>query len=507
MAEDPAAAYAAGRFADAAALFQARVTAAPGDAGAWLGLGQSLYALGRPGDALAAFDRARAGVVLSEDIAEVELQRARASAALGAVDRAEAAFRASLALREDVRGLTSFGTWLLNESRLQEAEGVLARAVASGGSPEARANLATVLTQSGRAEDALDRLRGADLAPAPVALAWARACHVLRRSGDALGPLTDALGRAAPAHRALLLHARALANDQLGDIPAAAADFAAMHAARGVRPDASALRAMADAVIAAHPVSPHRPPPDPAGPPPLFIVGLPRSGTSLCEQALAAHPDVHAAGERDELRRLSIRLGEALGAPWPACAPRVHLAAAQGARLWYNAVAPRPNAAVVTDKLPDNLFRLGLAGQLFHGARAVWLRRHPLDALLSCWQQAFGPVHAWTASWDTLAEMAAAVDRVGAHWRASPPMPLLELRYEDLVTRPEDALRRVTTHAGLPWHDALLAPERVDRVVRTASILQVREPIHAGSVGRWHRYASVLEPLRDALAARGVAVE
>ncbi|GDX79565.1 hypothetical protein LBMAG42_13760 [Deltaproteobacteria bacterium] len=500
--------YAAGRYEEAATLFAAQCVRAPGDADNWVGAGQSWLAAGKPTEAWEALTRARPLVSAGAAVGTVELLRAKAAAALGRKDTAEACYRAALAAEASSRAHAAFGTFLLNEGRLDEAEVQLRVASRGGGASDAQvlASLATLFTQSGRAGAAMEVLAGwkGPLNP-PLALAFARACLALRSPAEALEPLRAALVVAAPAQRSLLHHAHALLLDQLDDIPAAAAAFSAMHAARGVSVDAAGILATAEAILAAYPVGASFPAaPRASGPRPLFIVGLPRSGTSLVEQGLAGHPDVLAAGERDELRRLTIRLGEAFKTPWPACAGQVHRAAAQGATMWRTAVAGTSTRLVVTEKLPDNLFRLGLAAQLFPDARAVVMQRDPMDTLLSCWQQAFGPAHAWTSTWDGLAAMAAANARLTARWIAAPPVPIHVLRYEDYVATPDEQLRALVVFAGLSAEQAMIPSEQVARTVKTASILQVRERVHTGSVGRWRRYAEVLEPLRQRLEAFGV---
>ncbi len=504
---DGAALYTSGRYAEAARAFAERSARVPQDADAWVGLGQSLLADGRPAEAWEAAQKARGLVRAPAAIAIVEGLRARAAAALGRMDTAETAFRAALAARPGARTHAAFGVFLLNEGRLVEAEVELESATRLGGGADAEvlAARATVRTLSGKAGEAIEMLDTWTGAPVPaLAMARARACGAAGRPAEAIGLVERALTTCAPTHRALLHHAQALLLDRMDDVPAAAAAFGAMHLARGVSVDPAAILALADDILIAYPVGARFPAPPPAvGPRPLFIVGLPRSGTSLCEQALAAHPVVHAAGERDELRRLALRFGEALGSPWPACAANVHRGAAQGAAMW-RAAAGGGAASVVTDKMPDNLFRLGLAAQLLPDARAVIMQRDPMDTLLSCWQQAFGPAHAWTSTWEGLAAMAAASARVTARWLEEAPMPLCVVRYEDLVSAPETELREIAAFAGLPWDARVLAPEKVERVVRTASILQVREKMHTGSVGRWRRYAEVLAPLRERLGGYGL---
>lgn len=499
--------YAERRYVEAADAFARRCARAPGDADAWLGQGQSLLALGRWADAWTALRRARALAVDARGRAVVDARRADVAIGLGDPSLAEACYRASLAARPDAGVRGRLGIFLLNQSRLDEAEVELDLADAGSGGrlPEVAAALATLRTQRGEAEAALLALRRAPLEVPAVALAKARACLQLRRAREALPAVDAALRVALPAHAWLLHHARASLLDQLDDVDGAAEAWAAMHAARGARPDPAALRARADRILT-HWV-PTVAPPAPAGAPrPAFVVGLPRSGTSLVEQALAAHPLVHAAGEREELRQLADRLGAALGAPWPECTPDLPRAAASGARAWRAAVGSAGHV-VVTDKMPENLLRLGLAAQLFPDARAVWVRRGLLDTLLSCWQQPFGPAYGWTGSWEGLAAQAEAYEALGRAWVERAPLPVFTLRYEALVRAPEPTLRALVDHLGLPWDPDVAHPEAVDRVVRTASIHQVRAPIHAGGIGRWRRYARVLEPLRALLDRAGLDPE
>ena len=155
--------------------------------------------------------------------------------------------------------------------------------------------------------------------------------------------------------------------------------------------------------------------------------------------------------------------------------------------MWRAAVAGTSTRLVVTEKMPDNLARLGLISQLFPDARAIVMQRDAMDTLLSCWQQAFGPAHAWTSTWDGLAAMAAANARLTARWVAAPPLPLHVLRYEEYVATPEAQLRALVEFAGLQADTVMVPSESVARTVKTASILQVRERIHTGSVGRWRR--------------------
>ncbi len=513
--KDPAAFYAAGRYEEAAALFAIRTTRSPQDVDAWLGRGQCLLALARPGEAWLSLQKA--WTLCPSDArsrAVVGDARGQAAAGMGHSAAAEQLYRESLAATPRHETRARLGTLLLNLGRVEEALPILEQAAREGGSVATIASLASALVASSQPSAALallDRVAAGQESVGPVAFARARALLDLRRPAEALAAL-DRAARVSPNQVALFLHARARAYDQLDDIPAAAAAYTAMHEARRLRVDPDALLADADNILANYP-SNHRftpaPPAPAAAAQPVLIVGLPRSGTSLTEQMLAAHPLVHACGERTHLEDLATKLGAALGVPWPDNANVVYRGALSGGTAWRHAFssgAP-PQARVLTDKLPSNLFRLGLAAQLLPDASAIWLRRGLMDTLLSCWQQSFGPQHPWTSTWEGLAAMAAATEIVGERWLEDAPMPICVVRYEELVSSPETEARDILNFLGLPWDPAVLAPEAVERPIATASRLQVREPINPRSVGRWRRYEAQLAPLMDALVAQGLDPE
>jgi tetratricopeptide (TPR) repeat protein len=236
---------------------------------------------------------------------------------------------------------------------------------------------------------------------------------------------------------------------------------------------------------------------------PVFIVGMPRSGTTLVEQLLAGHPQVFAAGELKEIGRLvsglPARMGSAAG--YPECLAGLDLATSRAlAEDHLRRLAQRGGlASRIIDKMPDNYLHLGLIAALFPRARVIHCRRDPLDTCLSCYCQNFVGLN---YSWDLedLGFYYREYELLMAHWRAFLPLPLLEVGYEDLVAEPESVSRRLTTFCGLEWNERCLDFSASLRPVRTASKLQVRRPIYAHSVGRWRRYAAHLEPLRRALA-------
>lgn len=242
---------------------------------------------------------------------------------------------------------------------------------------------------------------------------------------------------------------------------------------------------------------------------PVFILGMPRSGTTLTEQILGCHPDVFAAGELSggrtaELLFMSwaqqnLRIGDVYEAV-ARVPPAVETVAAEHLMGLVRNLAPGRGFRRFTDKLPENVFRVGILGRMFPNARIVVLRRHPLDSCVSCLLNRFNDIqYSFTNTIPALAAQYIAYEKALAHWKRVSPLAIHELRYESLVAEPEPEIRRLLDFLGLPWDPACLAPERHARTVRTASAVQVREAINARAVGRWRRYASRLGPLIEAL--------
>jgi tetratricopeptide (TPR) repeat protein len=227
---------------------------------------------------------------------------------------------------------------------------------------------------------------------------------------------------------------------------------------------------------------------------PGFVVGMPRSGTSLTEQILASHPQVHGAGEL--LFWIFAADAERAAAP----EQRAATIAGHGRAYLAGLAAQTPDASRVIDKLPVNFANLGLIHAALPGARFIHLERNPLDTCLSIYFQGFTAAHPYATDFGDLAHYHHEYRRLMAHWRAVlPPGTLLEVRYEDLVEDPEGWSRRMVAHIGLPWDPRCLEFHRTDRPVLTASNWQVRQPINRSSVARWRRYERFLGPLREAL--------
>jgi len=231
---------------------------------------------------------------------------------------------------------------------------------------------------------------------------------------------------------------------------------------------------------------------------PLFIVGMPRSGTSLVEQILASHPQVFGGGELREVNQMVRALPASLYPEGIGGIEREqvdHLAGVYLDRL----AKLSPDAWRVTDKMPHNFLHLGLIALLFPAARVVHCQRDARDTCLSIYFQSFGPGHQYATDLRSLGLYYREYERLMAHWRGVVGLPIMQVRYEELVADPERTSRELIAFAGLDWDDRCLQFHQAERAVVTASYDQVRRPIYTGSVGRWRSYERHLGPLLEAL--------
>jgi tetratricopeptide (TPR) repeat protein len=354
---------------------------------------------------------------------------------------------------------------------------------------DARAGLSLALHRSGDTIGALARVAPAIAAGDPhpdEAVAFARISMHMDRPEDAVHTLRSALGRAGqPATRVLL-------GKQLGQVLDAAGRsdeaYAAIEQANDLRDlsfDAQKHAARIEAIIErTRTVNSTSPCDDDT---PVFIVGMPRSGTSLIEQMLDAHPEIHGAGERGDLQMIA-------GVMENRTLDETMLQDLSSAYL--NRIRPlAPQARLITDKMPNNFLYLNEAARLFPRARVIHCIRDPADTGLSCLFQNFKDTLPWATRQKDIAAFTEEYHRLMDHWAEYCPLRMLTVPYEALARDPEQWAARLLRFLDVPFHSAVVHPDRNPRIVRTASHDQIRRPIHTGSIGRFRAYEAHIQTL------------
>jgi len=236
---------------------------------------------------------------------------------------------------------------------------------------------------------------------------------------------------------------------------------------------------------------------------PVFIVGMPRSGTSLVEQILASHKDIYGAGELPHIARLvgKLSVDSETRARYPEWCYGMSSELLDAAASSYLGELGKlsADASRITDKMPHNFLHLGLIELLFPDARIIHVSRSPMDTCLSCYFQEFSTGHAYTKNLADLAHHYRDYVRLMEHWNEVLGIRILNLAYEDLVTHQEPVIRKLVGFCELEWDDSCLAFYMNPRVVSTLSADQVRKPLHRDSIGRWKYYREYLAVLEEEL--------
>lgn len=362
---------------------------------------------------------------------------------------------------------------------------------------DARNNLANALASLGRLDEAAALLRSAiALAPGQPRL-YGNLVHLVHMTAD--DPAVAALEALAPealdeADRLQLHFALGKAYADLGRPAEALDQLQRGNALRRQRSgyDETATLALFDRIEAVFTPELVRAGRDAglASPLPIFVVGMPRSGTSLIEQILASHPDVVGAGE---LRAIADAVA---GLAYPESLPT--LVETDGLRGFARDYLARlsglaPSGQRVVDKMPGNFLNLGLIHLALPGARILHIRRDPIDTCLSCFMTLFAHGHEYSYDLAELGRYWRAYDRLMAHWhRVLPPGTILDVDYAAVVGDFDGEIRRVLAFCGLAWDDACRDFHRTARPVHTASAAQVRRPLYRKPQGLWQAYRGLL---------------
>jgi tetratricopeptide (TPR) repeat protein len=446
------------------------------DAMAALGGVSSLIRDGRIGEALSrlAIIEAEAG-----DDARLLQHLGEHYTHCGKPDAAAGCYRRAVDLTPDDPGcLYNLSAALTALGRIAEAEALLDRVIAlDPHDADAWQNRSTLRRQTPEANHVAGLLEAVEqVRPGPAEVAL---CYALAKELEDLGDPDHSfawLKRGADRRRSLLSYR-------------VEADVAAM----------AEIARVFDAALFDHP---------PAGCPevgPVFVMGLPRSGTTLVDRIISSHSGVESLGEINDFALALMRLAGATGGKGDMIRRSADLDPAAQGRAYLDSVAgygrTRP---MFIDKTPVNFLYVGLIARALPNARIIHLRRHPLDSGYALYKTLFRMGCPYSYDLEDLAAYMLAHGRLMDHWRAVAPGRILDVDYEALVADQETVSRRIIDHCGLDWQDACLTFHENTAPAATASAAQVRQPIHARSVGLWRRYADQLEPLAAALRAGGV---
>jgi len=462
---------------DSLAALQKAAELLPGDAVAHYNLGNILHERGRLNEAEASYRRA---LKIEPDGADTHTNLGKTLQDMGRIGEAEASYRRALQIKPDhAEAHNNLGETLMESGRLDEAEASLRRALQIRPDyVKVRLSLASVRKVKADDEN-LAALIAAD-----------EAAH------NSATPL--------PGEDAVCLHfALGKCHDDIGEYEKAFPHFLEgnrlKRATFDYDPDETARRidsimrnfdmATMDRLRGGDPS--HLP---------VFILGMPRSGTTLVEQIISSYPGVHGAGELPDLKAIMRR--NVAGVAFPDSLRLLDRAqlAAWGADYVAGLQRRAPDARRITDKMPANFLAVGLIHLMLPNAKIIHVNRDPVDTCLSCFTQLFKEGQEFSYDLAELGRYYVDYARLMEHWRrVLPEGAFLDVRYEDIVADQEAQARRLIEYCGLEWNDACLDFHQNKRAVRTASMTQVRQPIYESSVERWRRYKKFLGPLLDAL--------
>jgi hypothetical protein len=244
---------------------------------------------------------------------------------------------------------------------------------------------------------------------------------------------------------------------------------------------------------------------------PLFVVGLPRTGTTLTERIVASHSQVASVGETEFVQMVMRRESEVPGVE-KMTPQMIEAIAKKKAELisegYLETVRYRlGDEPIFVDKLPFNVLYLGFIAKAWPDKPIILQKRNPMDTCFSMYKQVFTWAYKYSYSLETLGEYYIAYERLCRHWRETLGDRLVEIQYEDMVADQEVQTRHLLDRLGLPFEDACLNFEKNAAPSTTASSVQVRQKVHARSVERWRRYEDQLQPLREKLESAGIAVD
>jgi tetratricopeptide (TPR) repeat protein/predicted SAM-dependent methyltransferase len=487
-----------GQSEEALSPMQKAAGLSPGDAGAHYNLGVIFQSLGQSVQAEASYRRA---LEINPDYAEAHNNLGNTLYSLGRLVEAEASYRRASQLKSDfAEAHSNLGNVLRELVRLEEAEVSCRRALLI--KPEfagAHNNLGKALQDLGRLKEAQESYRRAFTIRPNFTKAQFNYVQTKKISHDDeifIGQLEDLIGKGAlnSDEKSDIYFSLGKCYDDLGKYDQAFLNYEKGHQLEGLthpfdpKQNVNGVNKLIslfgkEFFSKRHEFGSN-------SEEPIFIVGMPRSGTTLAEQIISSHPSVCGAGELtflsdrrktlslDDIRQFNRQQALSLADDY-----LVHLHS-------YSA-----SALHITDKMPQNFFHLGLIRLCFPRARIIHCKRNPLDTCLSIYFQKFTLDHPYTHDLGNLGGYYAQYLRLMQHWREVLPGSMFEVEYEELVADQVGMTKRLLEFCNLEWDDSCLNFNSSERVVNTASSWQVRQPMYSSSVARWKRYESFLEPL------------
>ncbi|MGX8012628.1 tetratricopeptide repeat-containing sulfotransferase family protein [Mesorhizobium sp. ORM8.1] len=432
---------------------------------------------------------------------------------LGQFDAAEEIYRGTIGRNPfHVRARIGLAETLQEAGRLDEAIALFRESLSiRPKDAELLYGLSVAMMERGKLDEATDLARQAVTIAPPMAKAWLLLTQVKRQSerDKELSGMEAEHAKAPQGSLARMQLSFGLgkANDDLKDYGRAFDYFAEGNAIRRqsidydpvrTRDEFQAMKAVFDAAF----FEKHKPS-DIADDTPIFVVGMPRSGTTLVEQIIASHPQVFGAGE---LTLLKTAVGKQFpmsmegGFPW-GVADMPDKAFAEAGLAYLDMLHSRyPGLPHVTDKMPGNFMLIGFLHMMLPKAKIIHCARDAAATCLSIFKVHFrGDSHRYGYELGELADFHNLYTDIMAHWHKVLPGVVHDVRYEDFVADQEGQTRALMAHLDLPWDDKVLSFHETDRPVRTASAAQVRQPMYQGSVDLWKRYGDRLKPLLDRL--------
>jgi tetratricopeptide (TPR) repeat protein len=501
-----------GRVDEATNLFRRACYQRPNSPEAHINLGVALQALKRPEQAV---EHHRKALALRPDYPEALLSLGFALQNLNRSDEAILHYRKALALRPDyAEAHHNLATALQTRNRSDEAIPHYQRALAIKPElVEPYHDLGLALQAVGRIEEACDAFEKA-IERAPRNPRFYRSLTVCKHiaAGDpclaAMEALAEEMASLSEEERIDLHFALGTVFAELGQPGRSFPHLLEGNALkrRQIAYDEAAVLSSFERIRAAYTAQVMRDKEglgDPASVP-VFVLGMPRSGSTLVEQILASHPNVFGAGELSDFDDALGGLGAAEGIL--SSSPEVvsSLTGDQLRRLGATYVervkALAPAAERIVDKMPGNFRLAGLIYLALPNARIIHTMRDPIDTCLSCFSKLFAGEQPYCYDLGELGRYYRAYEALMQHWRrVLPKGVMLEVQYEAVVADIEREARGIIAHCGLEWDDACLSFYQTQRVIRTASAAQARRPVYNSSVGRWHPYSGMIEPLLEAL--------